>query len=133
MKINRIDHVAVALRDIDDGKRTMRLLGLAATHDEEYPEYQAKMANFPVDGVDIELIEGTSQTPIIGPYLDSNPEGVFHICLEVEDIDSAIEELTAEGVKLMGEPMVSQGRRVVFLDPGTTSKIFIELAEPHPV
>ena len=132
MKINRVDHVAIALHDDEPGKRTMELLGLAPREELDYPEYEARMANYPVGDVDIELMQGTSQTPIVGPHLDKHGEGIFHICLEVDDLDEAIEELTAQGVRLLMEPMDSQGRRVAFLDPATTSKIFIELAEPHP-
>ena len=133
MKINRVDHVAIALHDDAPGRRTMELLGLVPREELDFPEYEAKMANYPVGDLDIELMKGTSKTPIVGPHLDEHGEGIFHICLEVEDLDGAIAELSDAGVRILMEPMESMGRRVVFLDPATTSKIFIELAEPHPV
>ena len=58
-------------------------------------------------------------------------EGLIHICLEVEDIDTALTELMEKGVKLIDEvPRIGHGgARIAFLDPESTGELLIELAE----
>jgi len=57
--------------------------------------------------------------------------GLFHICFEVADIDGALAELRAKGVKLRDEtPRIGHGgARIAFLDPASTGNVLIELAE----
>ena len=64
-------------------------------------------------------------------WIEEHGEGLFHICLEVEDIDSALTELREKGVKLLDEvPRVGHGgARIAFLDPESTGNLLIELAE----
>ena len=59
---------------------------------------------------------------------------MFHICFEVEDIDGALAELKAKGVKLRDEtPRIGHGgARIAFLDPASTGNVLIELAELAP-
>ena len=58
-------------------------------------------------------------------------EGLFHICLEVEDIDAAVTELKGKGVAFQSEaPMLGHGNsRIIFLDPKSTGGLVIELAQ----
>jgi catechol 2,3-dioxygenase-like lactoylglutathione lyase family enzyme len=57
--------------------------------------------------------------------------GLFHICLEVDDIDSSMRELREKGIRFQTqEPMIGHGNcRIVFMDPATTGGLVIELAE----
>src|SRR5438477_10915154 len=56
---------------------------------------------------------------------------LFHICFEVEDIDGALTELKAKGIKLRDEkPRIGHaGARIAFIDPASTGNVLIELAE----
>ena len=67
-------------------------------------------------------------------WIKQKGTGLFHICFEVEDIDGALAELKAKGVKLRDEtPRIGHGgARIAFLDPASTGNVLIELAELAP-
>lgn len=67
-------------------------------------------------------------------WIDERGEGLFHVCLEVDDIDEALEELKRKGVGLRDTvPRVGHGNtRIAFLDPRSTANVLIELVEIPP-
>ena len=134
MKIKRIEHVAIAVNDMSaTGKLLSDLFGLPMDYAEELPEHQTKLAMFPVGDSNLELLEGTAPDARCARWVADHGEGIFHICLEVEDIDAALDELKAKGVRLLNEqPMVGHGgSRIAFIDPAATGNILFELAELH--
>ena len=74
-------------------------------------------------------VEGKSGLP--AKWFEEKGEGLFHLCFEVDDIDAALAELRAKGVKLITEqPKIGHGGcRIAFIDPSSTGNILIELAE----
>jgi methylmalonyl-CoA epimerase len=130
MKIKRIEHIAVAVRDIRAAMGNLEhTLGLKLEYDEQLAG--AKLAMYPVGETYIELLEGTGPETETQKWIDRHGEGLFHLCFEVEDIDGALDELRAKGVKLIDEtPRIGHGGcRIAFLDPASTGSILIELAE----
>lgn len=130
MKIKRIEHVAVAVKDMRAG---MDLLEAAFGLKLEYEERigDIRLAMFPVGQTYIELLDGVSRELPIGRQIPPEGEGLFHICFEVEDIDGALAELKQKGVKLIDEtPRTGHGgSRIAFIDPRATGNVLIELAE----
>ena len=86
---------------------------------------------FPVGETYLELLEGTSQSSDVAKWIGERGQGLYHICLEVEDIDGALAELKAKGVRLLDEkPRIGHGgARIAFLDPQSTANVLVELAE----
>lgn len=132
MKIKRIEHIAVAvksiaaMRDILENK-----IGIEMEYEERLPEYSTSLAMFPVGETYIELLESDRADTGTSKWIAEHGEGLFHICLEVEDIDAAVEELRGKGMTfLQDEPRPGHGNsRIIFLDPKATGNLFIELAE----
>ena len=89
------------------------------------------LAMLPVGETYIELLQGTTPDSGATKWIAENGQSLFHICFEVEDIDSAMAELRAKGIGFEQEkPMIGHGNcRIVFLDPKSTSNLVIELAE----
>jgi len=89
---------------------------------------------FPVGDSSLELLEGMSPQAGCAKWLADRGESLYHICLEVDDIDSALAELKAKGVKLLNEQaMIGHGGcRIAFIDPVATGTILFELAELPP-
>ncbi|MFP6700073.1 MAG: VOC family protein, partial [Alphaproteobacteria bacterium] len=79
----------------------------------------------------LELLEAESPTSPVADWIEERGQSLFHLCFEVEDIDAALDELRAKGVKLLDEtPKAGHGgSRIAFLDPASTGEILIELAE----
>lgn len=131
-KIKRIDHVAIVVEDIENALTFWRdTLGLELDHIEEVPSQQAEIAFLPTGGSEIELVRPTTIDSGIAQYLNKRGEGMHHICLEVDDIDGAIEELKAKSVRLIYEEAVEVGggKRMTFIHPKSANGVLVELYE----
>ena len=133
MKIKRVEHIAIA---VDSLKQSMDLLRDTFGIDVEYEEQigQTRLAMLPVGETYLELLEGHGPESGVTKWIERKGTGLFHICFEVEDIDSALAELKAKGVKLRDEtPRIGHGgARIAFIDPASTGNVLIELAELAP-
>ena len=132
MKIKRIEHVAIAvksikaMRDIFENK-----LGIKMEYEEHLPEHSTSLAMFPIGETYLELLESDKPGTGTSRWIAEHGEGLFHICLEVDNIDEAMTELRAKGVGFQTEkPMIGHGNcRIVFLDPKSTGNLVVELVE----
>ena len=138
MKIKRIEHIAVAVKSIPAMREILEdKLGIAMEYQEHLPEHATSLAMFPVGETYIELLQSDQPGTGTSQWIAEHGEGLFHICLEVEDIDAAMAELRGKGMTFQqDEPMIGHGNcRIVFLDPASTGNMVIELAEmpkePH--
>ena len=68
---------------------------------------------------------------LLAQWVAEKGQSLYHICLEVEDIEGALAELKGKGVALLDEvPREGHGGcKIAFLDPRSTGNILIELAE----
>ena len=133
MKIKRIEHIAIA---VDSMKQSLDLMKNTFGLELEYEEQigQTRLAMLPVGETYIELLEGQGPDSGVTKWIEKKGTGLFHICFEVEDIESAIAELKAKNVKLQSETwrIGHGGSKIVFLDPSSTGNVTIELAELAP-
>lgn len=131
MKIKRIEHVAIAVRDLDQVRDTFAKIGIPCDYEETLPEHAVRLAMLPIGESAIELLEPKSDTGATAEWLRTKGESLWHICLEVDDIEGAIAELKAKGVKLQDEVPRSGhgGNKIAFLDPASTAGILVELVE----
>ena len=132
MKIKRIEHIAVAVKSIKAMRDVLEnKLGIEMEYEEHLPEHATSLAMFPIGETYIELLESDQPDTGTSKWIAEHGEGLFHICLEVEDIDAAMDELRAKGMTFQqDEPMIGHGNcRIVFLDPASTGNLVIELAE----
>jgi methylmalonyl-CoA/ethylmalonyl-CoA epimerase len=131
MKIKRIEHVAIAVRDLDAVRDTFGKIGIACDYEETLPEHAVRLAMLPIGESAIELLEPKGTTGATAEWLRAKGDSIWHLCLEVDDIEAAIAELKAKGVKLQDEVPRSGhgGHKIAFLDPASTAGILIELVE----
>lgn len=130
MKVKRIEHIAIAAPSL---AKSIALFRDAFGIDMEYEETigSIRLAMLPVGETYIELLEGAAEGDPVRQQLAEKGPGLWHICMEVEDIDGALAELKAKGIKLRDEaPKPGHGgSRIAFLDPASTGGVLIELAE----
>ena len=132
MKLKRVEHVAIAVKDMAKMQEIFEnKLGINLEYEENFPQYNTKIAMYPIGDTYLEVLESNDPKTETSRWIEEHGEGLFHICLEVEDIDSALTELREKGVKLLDEvPRVGHGgARIAFLDPESTGNLLIELAE----
>lgn len=130
MKIKRIEHVAIAVKDFDASARVLTdLLDLKMAHVEQLNS--VRLAMFPVGESALEILHSDDPNTRTAKWIAQKGQGLFHICFEVEDINSALVELKQKGAKLLNEtPVIGHGNsRVAFIDPESTAGVLVELAE----
>ena len=132
MKIKRIEHIAIACKDMAVLKDVLsNKLGVKMEYEEHLPEHATSLAMFPIGETYLELLQSNKPDTGTNKWIAERGEGLFHICLEVDDIDAAMAELKGKGIAFQTEtPRIGHGNcRIVFMDPKTTGGIVIELAE----
>lgn len=131
MKILRIDHVGIAVKNLEEAKKLFEAMGLSVTEIEEVAEQKVKVAFFPLEGSEIELLETTDPDGPIGKFIEKRGEGIQHIALRVDDIEAALEELKAKGYQLIDQKprYGAGGARIAFLHPKSTFGVLLELSE----
>ena len=130
MKIKRIAHIGVGVKDTDKAKTLYQeMFSLPVSHEELLGEL--KIAFVPIGQTNVELVQSTEPNGIMNRFIEKKGEGIHHIAFEVEDIDQALEELKAKGVPLIDQqarPGAHQAR-IAFLNPKGTNGILIELVQ----
>jgi len=100
MKIRRIEHVAIAVSDMGNMTAVLRdVLGLKLDYIEDL--HQARVALFSLGDSAIELVQGFGPEARSAKWVAERGQSLYHICLEVEDIDSALDELRRKDIKLL--------------------------------
>src|SRR5262245_29758911 len=130
MKIKRVEHIAIAVQALQPSIDLLRdTFGLRLDYEEQIG--QTRLAMLPVGETYIELLEGQGPESGVTRWIDEKGPGLFHICFEVEDIDGALAELRAKGMKLRDvTPRISHGGvRVAFHDPASPGKVHMRHAE----
>ena len=130
MKIKRVEHIAIAVDQMQQSLDMMRdTFGLELEYQEQIG--QTRLAMLPVGQSYIELLEGQGPESGVTKWIAENGTGLFHICFEVADIEAAIAELKAKKVKLQSDSWRTghAGSKIIFLDPSATGNVVIELAE----
>jgi methylmalonyl-CoA epimerase len=123
-----LDHVAVAVRSIDESRNRFELVSGASCTAPEFLEAQGVRVAFV--GA-IELIEPLGPETTVGRFLERRGEGLHHIAFRTPDLDAELIRLDAEGVPLIDRVprRGARGHRVAFLHPSGTGGVLVELVE----
>jgi methylmalonyl-CoA epimerase len=129
--IKKIDHLAIVVHNIEEALQIYEgALGLELTDVEEVPEQAVRIAFLPVGDSEIELVEPLTADSGTAKFLDKRGEGLHHICLEVDDIEAALRDLAAKGIRLIDkQPRQGAHGRVAFLHPKGAHGVLVELIE----
>jgi methylmalonyl-CoA/ethylmalonyl-CoA epimerase len=134
MFVYNIDHVAIAVRDLDaalaEYERKYMITPISV---EEVPDQGVREAMLAIGGSHIQLLEPLSEDTAVGRFLARNGEGMHHIAFAVVNIDEALEHLRSEGARLIDtEPRIGGGgHRIAFVHPADMAGTLIELVEVH--
>lgn len=133
--IGRLNHVGVAVPDIEVAKQTYRdLYGVSDSDITETRELAAQGVKFAFVNVansQIELIEPLGENSPIRKFLEKNPAGgQHHVCFEVADIYAARDEMVKRGATVLNEPRIgAHGTPIIFIHPKNSNGVLIELME----
>jgi len=125
-----LDHIGIAVKSLDAAK-IYEALGLSIDHIETVDTQGVRTAFLSAGDADIELLEPLGPESSVAKFIDKRGEGIHHICFRVDDIETHLERLKAQGYRLINEAPVpgAHGCRVAFLHPAAGNGVLIELSE----
>ena len=131
MELKRVDHVGIAVKNLDESVQFYESLGFKATGYEVVAEQKVKVAFLPCGDSELELLESTEPDGPIARFIEKNGPGIQHIAIRVDDIDKALEELKEKGVRLIDQTprYGAGGARIAFVHPKATGGVLLELTE----
>jgi methylmalonyl-CoA/ethylmalonyl-CoA epimerase len=133
--IGKLNHVGVATPSIDEAVKVYRdLLGATdITEKRSMPEQGVTFCFVNLPNSQIELIEPYGETSPIRAFLEKNPKGgQHHVCFEVENIETARDDMQAKGATVLngGKPRIgAHGVPVIFVHPKDMGGVLVELME----
>ena len=132
--IGRLNHVAIAVRDIAAASRVYRdTLGADVSEGVPLPEHGVTTVFVALPNTKIELLEPLGENSPIAKFLERNADGgIHHICYEVDDLIAARDHLTARGARVLGDgtPKIgAHGKPVLFLHPKDFCGTLVELEQ----
>ncbi len=132
--IGRLNHVAIAVRDIASAAKLYRdTLGAEVSASVPQPAHGVTTVFITLPNTKIELLEPLGENSPIAQFLDRNPDGgIHHVCYEVDDIMVARDRLKAEGARVLGDgqPKIgAHGKPVLFLHPKDFLGTLVELEQ----
>jgi len=130
-KITKINHVAIAVKDIDESLAFWRdILGMELHHTEDVPSQKAIVAFLPTGDSEVELVKPTVDDSGVAKFIAERGGGIHHLCMEVDDIDGMLAMLKEKGVRLIDEVARElPGRKMAFIHPKSTGGVLLELYE----
>lgn len=132
MKILKIDHLGIAVNSIEQaGSFWTDALGLPFEGSETVEEQKVTTAFYPVGESEVELLESTAPDGPVAKYIEKRGQGIQHVAFRVDNIEKALAELKAKGIRLIDEvPRAGAGGgRIAFLHPKATNGVLVELCE----
>ncbi|ABS69837.1 Methylmalonyl-CoA epimerase [Xanthobacter versatilis] len=132
--IGRLNHVAIAVRDIAAASALYRdTLGADVSAAVPQPEHGVTTVFVTLPNTKIEFLEPLGENSPIAKFLERNPDGgIHHICYEVDDILTARDQLKATGARVLGsgDPKIgAHGKPVLFLHPKDFNGTLVELEQ----
>ncbi len=132
--IGRLNHVAIAVRDIAKAAAVYRdTLGAEISAKVAQPDHGVSTVFITLPNTKIELLEPLGEGSPINKFLEKNPDGgIHHLCYEVPDILAARDTLKGQGARVLGdgEPKIgAHGKPVMFLHPKDFCGTLVELEQ----
>ncbi|NHW88507.1 MAG: methylmalonyl-CoA epimerase [Archaeoglobales archaeon] len=127
----KIDHIGIAVKNLEEAVKTFESLGLKVKEIEEVKEQKVKVAMLPVGESRIELLEAMAEDSAIAKFIANRGEGIHHIAINVENIERSLENARKAGIKLIDEkPRIGAGgKKVAFLHPKSVHGVLLEFVE----
>jgi methylmalonyl-CoA/ethylmalonyl-CoA epimerase len=130
--LHKIEHIALAVGDLDASIAFYRdVWGLEVSHRERVEDQGVEEAMLPLGESHLQLLAPTGPDTTVGKFVARRGEGIHHIAFEVDDLEGALAELKAQGVKLIDERPRRGGRghMVAFVHPSGNHGILVELIQ----
>lgn len=131
--LNRIDHIGVAVEDIDAALELYeKALGMPVVHRETVEEQGVEAVLLDVGDGHVELLKPLAPDTPVGKFIARKGPGLHHVAYAVGDIEATLDQLREQGLALIDEtPRTGiRNSRVAFLHPKSTGAVLTEIVQP---
>lgn len=129
MKAKRIDHIAIAVKDLEAAVATYQHnFGLAKIRGGEVPTLGIRNAFLQIGDAQIELLTPLTEQGPVADFLAKQGDGMYLLALEVDTLDDTITALQSQGVRV-NVTTGSTGQRLAFVSPRATHGVLVQLLE----
>ena len=135
MPINKLDHIGIAVKSIEEDLKYYRdVLGMEYLGEEEVTEQKVRVAFLKLGESRIELLEPTSSDSPVAKFLEKRGEGIHHIAILVDNIEAALGGHRKAGARLIDEtPRIgAHNMLIAFIHPKSTGGVLLELCQHAP-
>ena len=130
--IKKVEHIGIAVKDISSSTTLFeRLLGVKSYKTEKVLSEGVNTTFFRLSDQKIELLSSINKGSAIEKFLESKNEGIHHIALLVDSLESEINRLEGLGFQFISKAPKegADNKRIVFLHPKSTNGVLVELCE----
>ena len=133
----RLDHIGIAVKDLDEAEKFWNLLGISASQPDEEVADQGVITRFmPISQkistpASIELLKPTGEDTPIGKFIAKRGVGIQQICFEVSNLNDMIKKLIMNGINMIDETPRNgaHGKMIAFVHPKSTGGVLVELSQ----
>ena len=131
MKVNKLDHICIAVRNLEAARRIWEpILGKDAPDDAYVDEPEKiRVARYWVGGVGFELMESLTPDGDVAKFIDKRGEGVMLVSLNVDNTRQAMAELKAKGYPFIGGARAFRDCEFAFVHPKAVNGVLLELID----
>jgi methylmalonyl-CoA/ethylmalonyl-CoA epimerase len=133
IKVNGLEHVSWAAGDLERAGSVLALFGFAPAGAEDIRAQNVRADYFASEcGLRFEVIRPLGPDSHLRRFLEQRGPGLHHVCLEVDDLEDACQQVVRAGGQLVGEVFSDSRGRHVFVHPKSTGGVLIGMVELHP-
>jgi methylmalonyl-CoA/ethylmalonyl-CoA epimerase len=131
MKVNKIDHICIAVKDLDAARKIWEPILGKSKPDDPYVDEPEKIrvARYWLGDVGFELMESTSPDGEVAKFIEKRGEGIMLIGLNVDNTREAMEELKEKGYTFIGGARPFRNCEFAFVHPKDVNGVLLELID----
>jgi methylmalonyl-CoA/ethylmalonyl-CoA epimerase len=131
MKVNKIDHICIAVKDLDAARKIWEPILGKPQPDDPYVDEPEKIrvARYWLGEVGFELMESTTPDGDVAKFIDRHGEGVMLISFNVDNTREAMDELKEKGYPFIGGARPFRDCEFAFIHPKAVNSVLVELID----
>ncbi len=130
MRIKRIHHLTLAVRDTEQARATFEaLFGATAEHTDAIPAFGVRTRDIAIGDDTLQLASPLERDSPLMRFIERKGEGFYNLALEVDDLDAAVAELAARNVRVSDPVEAPPGTRSAFVTMAATHGLSIQLIQ----
>jgi methylmalonyl-CoA/ethylmalonyl-CoA epimerase len=129
-----VDHIAIAVNDANSAlENYKKILKIDKIDVEEVPNEKVKVVMLNLEDTRLELIEPLDDTSPISKFLKERGEGIHHIAITADEIESDVNHAKENGMRFLGDLRTgSYGRKITFIHPKSLNGVLVEFCQAPP-